>query len=183
VPITSAKFAANPEYLTVPKRLATAYLTAKVFNNSEFPLLAGVMNVFLDGTFVATSSLRTVMPGEKFDLALGADEGISVKYKRVNKFTEDTGLTSSGKRVTYEYLITIQNNKRTAEHVIVVDQVPLSRNEKIVVKLLAPDPKDVKPTDEGALKWTLDLKAGEKRELPVKFTVEFDNNVNVAGLE
>jgi uncharacterized protein (TIGR02231 family) len=183
VPITSARLTAQPEYLTVPKRQATAYLTAKVYNNSEFPLLAGAMNVFLDGTFVATSSLRTVMAGEKFDLALGADEGISVKHKRVNKFTEDTGLTNSGKRITYEYLITVQNNKKTAERVIVADQVPLSRNEKITVKLLSPDAKDVKPTDEGTLKWTLDLKPAEKRELTVKFTVEYANDVNVAGLE
>jgi len=183
VPITTARLAANPEYLTVPKRLATAYLTAKVINTSEFPLLAGAMNVFLDGTFVATSNLRTVMAGEKFDLALGADEGISVKHKRVQKFTEDTGLTNSGKRLTYEYLLTIQNNKRTAERVIVADQVPLSRNEKIVVKLLSPDAKDAKPTDEGTLKWTLDLKPGEKRELTVKFTVEYANDVNVTGLE
>jgi uncharacterized protein (TIGR02231 family) len=183
VPITSAKLNANPEYLTVPKRLATAYLTAKVFNTSEFPLLAGAMNVFLDGTFVATSGLRTVMAGEKFDLALGADEGISVKHKRVSRFAEDTGLTNSGKRITYEYLITVQNNKRTTERVIVADQVPLSRNEKIVVKLLSPDAKDVKPTDEGTLKWTLDLKPGEKRELTVKFTVEYANEVNVTGLE
>jgi len=183
VPITSTKLNANPEYLTVPKRLATAFLTTKVINTSDFPLLAGAMNVFLDGTFVATSSLRTVMSGEKFDLALGADEGISVKHKRVQKFTEDTGLTNSGKRVTYEYLITVQNNKKTAERVIVADQVPLSRNEKITVKLLSPDAKEAKPTDEGTLKWTLDLKPGEKRELTVKFTVEFDNNVNVTGLE
>jgi uncharacterized protein (TIGR02231 family) len=183
VPITSARLAANPEYLTVPKRLATAYLTAKVVNTSEFPLLAGPMNVFLDGTFVATSGLRTVMAGEKFDLALGADEGISVKHKRVQKFTEDTGLTNSGKRITYEYLLTVQNNKRTAERVIVADQVPLSRNEKIVVKLLSPDAKEVKPTDEGTLKWTLDLKPGEKRELTVKFTVDYANDVSVAGLE
>ena len=183
VPITTAKLAANPEYLTVPKRQALAYLTAKVVNASEFPLLAGAMNVFLDGTFVATSRVRTVMPGEKFDLALGADEGISVKHKRVQKFTEDTGLTNSGKRITYEYLLTIQNNKKTAERVIVVDQLPLSRNEKIVVKQLAPDAKDVKPTDEGALKWSLNLKPGEKRELTVKFTVDYANDVNVAGLE
>ena len=183
VPITTAKFTANPEYLTVPKRVATAYLTAKVVNASEFPLLAGTMNVFLDGTFVATSKVRTVMPGEKFDLALGADEGISVKHKRVQKFTEDTGLTNSGKRITYEYLLTIQNNKKTGERVIVVDQVPLSRNEKIVVKVLSPDAKDVKPTDEGALKWSLDLKPGEKRELTVKFTVDYANDVNVTGLE
>lgn len=183
VPITAAKLNTQPEYLTVPKRQATAYLTAKVYNNTEFPLLAGSMNVFLDGTFVATSHLRTVMAGEKFDLALGADEGISVKHKRVNKFTEDTGLTNSGKRVTYEYLITIQNNKKTAERVIVADQVPLSRNEKVVVKVLAPDAKDVKPTDEGTLKWTLDLKPAEKRELTIKFTVDYPKDVDVSGLE
>jgi uncharacterized protein (TIGR02231 family) len=183
VPITSATLKAAPEYLTVPKRLATAYLTAKVVNTSDFPLLAGAMNVFLDGTFVATSSLRTVMSGEKFDLALGADEGISVKHKRVNKFTEDTGLTNSGKRITYEYLITVQNNKKTAERVIVADQIPLSRNEKVVVKQLAPSPGELKPTDEGSLKWTLDLKPGEKRELTVKFTIEYPNDVNVTGLE
>ena len=183
VPITSATLKAVPEYLTVPKRLATAYLTSKVVNSSDFPLLAGAMNVFLDGTFVATSSLRTVMSGEKFDLALGADEGISVKHKRVNKFTEDTGITNSGKRITYEYLITVQNNKKTTERVIVADQIPLSRNEKIVVKQLAPAPGELKPTDEGSLKWTLDLKPGEKRELTVKFAIEYPNDVNVAGLE
>ncbi len=183
VPITAARFATNPEYLTTPKLQPVAFLTAKVVNSSDFPLLAGAMNVFLDDTFVATSTLRTVMAGEKFDLALGADEGISVKRKRVNKFTEDTGLTNSGKRITYEYLVTVQNNKRTAERVIVADQLPLSRNEKIVVKQLAPDAKDVKPTDEGVLKWTLELKPGEKRELTVKFTVDYPNDVNVTGLE
>jgi uncharacterized protein (TIGR02231 family) len=183
VPVTSASLKAVPEYLTVPKRQAAAFLTSKVVNSSDFPLLAGAMNVFLDGTFVATSGLRTVMSGEKFDLALGVDDGIAIKHKRVNKFTEDTGLTNSGKRITYEYLITVQNNKKTSERVIVADQVPLSRNEKVVVKLLSPDVKDVKPTDEGTLKWTLDLKPGEKRELTVKFTVEYDNNVNVSGLE
>lgn len=183
VPIAAAKLAANPEYLTVPKRQQTAFLTTKVVNSTDFPLLAGAMNVFLDGTFVATSNLRTVMAGEKFDLALGADEGISVKHKRVQKFTEDTGLTNSGKRVTYEYLLTIQNNKKSAERVIVVDQLPLSRNEKIVIKQLAPDAREVKPTDEGSLKWTLDLKPGEKREITVKFTVEHPNDITVTGLE
>jgi uncharacterized protein (TIGR02231 family) len=183
VPVTTANLAANPEYLTVPKQVTTAYLTAKVANNSEFPLLAGMMNVFLDGTFVATSPLRTVMPGEKFDLALGADEGISVKHKRVNRFAEETGLTNSGKRVTYEYLITIQNNKKTAERVIVADQVPVSRNEKVIVKLLAPAEKEMKPTNDGTMKWTLDLKPGEKREVTLKFSVENPNDVQVTGLE
>jgi uncharacterized protein (TIGR02231 family) len=183
VPVTSARLTTQPEYATVPKQLTTAYLTAKVFNNSEFPLLAGPMNVFLDGTFVATSQLGTVMAGEKFDLALGADEGISVKHKRVQKFTEETGLMSKSTRITYEYLLTIQNNKRTTERVVVTDQVPVSRNELIIVKVLAPDAKTAAPDAEGLLKWTLDLKPAEKRELTVKFTVEYPNGTNVTGLE
>lgn len=183
VPITTARLATTPEFSTVPKRLAAAFLTANVTNSSEFPLLAGAMNVFLDGTFVATSSIRTVMPGEKFDLALGADEGVAVKHKRVSRFTEDTGLTNRGKRVTYDYLLTLQNNKRTAERIIVTDQVPLSRNEKIVVKVLAPDSRELKPTADGTLKWTLDLKPGEKRDLSVKFSVDYPADTNVTGLE
>ena len=183
IPVTTAALAANPDYLTTPKLQPAAFLTAKVVNTSEFPLLAGALNAFLDGTFVATSALRTVMPEETFDLALGADEGISVKHKRVKRFAEDTGLTKSGKRVTDEYLLTIQNNKQIAARVIVTDQIPVSRHEKIVVKQLSPDAKEMKPTVEGALKWTLDLQPAEKRELTVKFSIDYPNDVQVAGLE
>jgi len=183
VPVTATRFAATPEYLATPKKLAAAFLTARVVNTSDFPLLAGTMNVFLDGTFVTTSSLRAVMPGEKFDLALGADEGIAVKHKRVQRFSEDIGLTSRGRRVTYEYLVTIQNNKKSAARVVVADHVPVSRNEKVVVKVTAPAEKEMKPTNDGALKWTLDLKPGDTREITLKFSVEHPGEVQVAGLE
>lgn len=183
VAITTASLAATPEYLAIPKRLPAAFLTTKVVNTSEFPFLAGALNVFLDGTFVAASSLRAVQPGEKFDLALGVDEGIALKRKLVNRFAEDTGLTNNGRRVTYEFLLTVQNNKPTAERVVLQDQLPISRNEKIVVKHLSPDPKDLKPDNEGILKWTLDLKPGEKREITLKFSVDHSADVNVAGLE
>ena len=183
VPITTVSLAAGLEYLATPKLLPAAFLTARASNRSEFPLLAGAMNVFLDGTFVATSRLRTVMAGEKFDLALGADEGISVKHQRIRRFTEDTGLTNSGKRITYEYLITLQNNKPTAVQLVVADTLPVSRNEKIAVRQLAPEPKELKPAADGALRWTLDLKPAEKRELTLKFSVDYPNEVPVAGLE
>lgn len=183
VPITTTKLDAALVYHTTPKRVATAYLTATVNNTSDFPLLAGAMNVFLDGTFVATSRLETVMPGEKFDLALGADEGIAIEHKRVQKFTEQTGLISKSTRITYEYLVTVRNNKRTPARVAITDQVPLSRNEKVVVRVQSPPERELKPDVEGLLKWTLDLAPGAKRELTVKFTVDHPNDVNVIGLE
>jgi uncharacterized protein (TIGR02231 family) len=183
LPITSTRLTAEPEFLAIPKQLKAAFLTAKVTNNSEFPLLAGTLNVFLDDSFVAASALRSVMPGEKFDLALGADEGIAVKRKLNNRFTEDTGVMTKSKRITYDYTITLQNNKKTAEKIVVLDQLPVSRNEKIVVKVITPEEREVKPDSEGTLKWTLTLAPGEKRELPLKFSVEYPAELNVTGVE
>ncbi len=192
VPIATTKLAATLQYQATPKMMETAFLSAYATNTTEYPFLAGAMNTFLDDTFIAASRLKSVMPGEKFELQLGADEGIAVKRRLVNRFTEDTGLVTKGKRVTYEFLVTLTNNKKTAERVVFKEPVPVSRNEKIVVKLLTPDegdvgttekPKEVTREEDGKLVWRLDLKPGEKREIPLKFSVDYPADLKVAGLE
>jgi uncharacterized protein (TIGR02231 family) len=192
VSLAQLRMPAELLYQVAPKLQETAFLTGKVTNESEYPLLAGPVNVFLDDAFVATSFLKTVMPREKFEVALGADEGIQVKRRVVSRFQEDTGLTSKGRRVTYEFLITVTNQKPTPEKVLVREALPLSQDEKIVVKLLTPAERDIgtaeKPRDlmreeNGRLAWTLNLKASEKRELPLKFSIEWPSDVAVSGVE
>jgi uncharacterized protein (TIGR02231 family) len=183
VPISTITLSATPEYLAVPKQVLAAYLTDKVTNTSDFPLIAGPMNVFLDGTLVASSRIDTVMPGEKFDLALGVDEGISLKRKLNSRYTDDKGIVSKKTRITYDFTITVQNNKKTEAKVTLRDQVPVSRNEKIVVTLDQPKEDDAKRETDGMLEWSLDLQPGAKRELPLKFSVEYPVDVSVTGLE
>jgi len=172
---------ADLRYSATPKLIPAAFLTADVVNTSEFPLLAGAMNVFLDDTFAAASRLRTVMPGEKFDLTLGADDAVAVKRRLNNRRTEDTGLVNRGQRITYDFTFLLQNNKKAPVSLVLRDQLPVSRHEKIVVKLLAPE--DLKPGEDGRLEWKLTLAPGEKRELPLKFSVEYPNDLPVSGLE
>jgi uncharacterized protein (TIGR02231 family) len=192
VAITTITLAAKLQYQAAPRLQETAFLSAYVANTTDFPLLAGSVNTFLGDSFVATSSLKTVMPSEKFELALGADESIAVKRKVVNRFAEDTGLTGGGRRVTYEFLVALTNNKKTTERVVFKELLPVSRNEKIVVKLLGPAerdvgtvaaPKEVTREADGKLVWRLDLKPGEKREITLKFSVEHPADVQVTGLE
>jgi len=193
VSITTTKLAAKLQYEATPALQETAYLIAYVTNSSDFPLLAGSVNVFLDDAFVATSQLKTVMPSEKFQLALGADEGVSIKRRVVNRFAENTGLTGSGRRVTYEYLITVTNNKKTTVHMVFTEALPISKNEKITVNLLAPAPRDVGTPEkrgkevtreeDNILWWRIDLKPGEKREVPFKFNIEYPGDVQVSGVE
>jgi uncharacterized protein (TIGR02231 family) len=198
VPLGSATLAAELQYQATPKLQETAYLAAYVTNRSDLPFLGGTLNVFLDDTFVAASRLTTTMPGEKFTLNLGADEGISIKRKIVSRFTEDTGFTTKSRRTTYDIVVTITNNKRTTERVVIKDAAPVARDEKITVKLHAPAERELlKPEEaaaqppklgiardaDGKLTWRLDLKAGEKRELPLKFSIEHPADLPVTGVE
>lgn len=198
VPLGGADLAAVLSYRATPKLQETAFLAAAVTNTGDLPFLGGALNVFLDDTFVATSRLATTMPGEKFTLQLGADEGIALKRKIVARFTEDTGFTSRSRRTTYDILLTVTNNKRSAERIVLTDALPVARDEKIVVKLLAPAEREfLKPEDaaaeppragiardaEGRLTWRLDLKPGEKRELALKFSIEHPADLPVTGVE
>ena len=198
VPIGSALLAAELQYQATPKLQETAYLAAYVTNRSELPFLAGALNVFLDDTFVAASRLTTTMPGEKFTLNLGADEGIGVKRQILSRFTEDTGFAARSRRTTYDVLVTLTNNKRTKERVVIKDAVPVPRDEKITVRLIEPAERDLlKPEEaaaqppklgvardaEGKLTWRLDLRPGEKREIPLKFSIEHPADLPVTGVE
>ncbi|MCS6242252.1 MAG: mucoidy inhibitor MuiA family protein [Opitutus sp.] len=198
LPLGAVTLAAELSYQATPKLQETAYLAAAVVNRSELPLLAGALNVFLDDTFVATARLATTMPGEKFTLNLGADEGIAIKRKIVSRFTEDTGFTTKSRRTTYDILVTLTNNKRTTERVVIQDVAPVSRDEKIVVELIAPAARELlKPEDAaaqppkagiardatGKITWRLDLKPGEKREIPLKFSIEHPADLPVTGVE
>ena len=181
------------QYQASPKLLETPFLSAYVKNTADYPLLAGPVNTFLNENLIATATLRTVMPGEAFQISLGADEGIAIKRRLAKRFTESTGLTNSGTRTTYEIVINLTNNKPTPERLYFREPLPLSRDERIVVKLFAPAERDIGKKDEpgreltreddNILAWRIDLKPSEKREITLKFSVEHPSDLPISGLE
>jgi hypothetical protein len=200
VAITSFRLPALLQYQATPRASESVYLTAYANNGSDYPLLAGALNAFLDDNLIASSRLDTVMPAARLHLALGADEGITFKRRVVPRFSEDSGFTGKYRRVTYEFAYTITNHKKTTERVMFKDVLPLSRDERIVVKLEEPRERDLlKPEDivvpgalpkpgitkeeDGKLVWRLDVKPGEKIERTLKFTVEYPADVPVTGLQ
>ncbi len=87
----------------MPRKNAMAYIKAKVTNKSQYALLAGPANVFLDNNFVAkTHALKSYSPGEEFEYSLGVDPGIKVTYKPIKKFKSQTGMISKFTLTTFE---------------------------------------------------------------------------------
>ena len=173
-------------YSTVPKLMQYAYLKAKVKNTTDFPLLPGTTNVFLDNNFVSTSKLDLVNTDQEFWTFLGIDEGIEIKYKTMKQYQKDEGVINKKNKYVYDYLIEITNHKKTEEEIVVWDQIPIASNPDIKVSLTEPDlqaNKDsVKIDDANYIEWFYKIKPQEKIKIPFKFTVESPKNKNLSGL-
>ena len=61
---------------------------------------------------------------------------IRVDYKPIRKYQEQSGIISKTKSTTYEQLIEIKNTTQNAIKILLSEQLPLSSDEKINVKLL-----------------------------------------------
>ena len=186
VTIAIHDFPAYFRYSTVPKLAPYAYLKAKVKNESTFPFLPGETNVFLDNNFVANAYMDPVAPLEEFWTFLGVDEGMKVVYKFIGKYEKNEGIISKKTKIIYEYLTVITNHKKTDEEIVVWDQLPISGNEHILVTLI--EPKYDKNTDllkmdsHKNMEWFFKPKAGEKIEIPFKFSVDYPKDSRIIGL-
>ncbi len=186
VSVMNQTLSAEFRYSSAPRVSAFAYLRAKVTNSTEYPLLPGNARVFLDNAYVAESRLDTIAPGEEFWTSLGVDESIKIEHKLLKKYLKNEGLVNRKNRMIYEYLIKIENHKQTTEDLRLEDHIPVSRHQDIEVKLLEPlwkqDSDSLKKKDYDTLEWNLKLKPGEKKEIPLKFSVEYPLNRNISGL-
>lgn len=175
--ILNKSFKADLKYSIVPKKAEHAYLKAQIINSTDYPFLSGMANVFLDSNFVAHTRLEEVAPREKFWTYLGVDSGIKVEYKFIKKYEEEVGVFNKSKRNTYEYIITVTNNKVHNIDVYVHDQIPIAGHEDIKVNLLVPvineDTKQVKLDKQKFIEWFYRPKAGETIEIPFKYSVEY----------
>lgn len=163
------------EYETVPKINTHAYIKAKVKNTSEFALLAGHANVFLDNNFVAKTYLNSYSPQEELNLSLGVDPAVKIDYKPVKKYSTQHGLVSKTSLTTYVQLIEIKNTGQNKAKILLIDNLPLSSDDKIQVKLLEPNLKNnsnIKLNKENNLEFYLEILSGKSEEITIKYTIE-----------
>jgi len=182
VPLTTLTETAELSYELVPSEAPAVFATVKINNGKDYPLLAGNVNAFFDNEFIAASDMATVFPKEQLELAMGVDQAISVKREPLQRFTESTGLTGSGARLTYEYKTIIRNNRKQPVQLILHDRFPVSGDEKIDIKRLEPTGSGIALKGDGRYEQKLSLEAGEERAVLLKFSVQYPKSLDVSGL-
>jgi len=180
VTIRLIKLTAKYTYVIIPKLSLHAYLKASIKNTSEnYPFLAGEINVFVDGNFVAKSNIKAVSPQESFSVYLGTDDAIRVTYPPGVFFKDTQGLLRKSNLRTTKHTITIKNTKSQDIDCVVFDQLPKSNDSQIKVKLLKPVVQEgqtgaeVFITDGNNLKWKKTVPAGKQLQIPFEYQLEW----------
>lgn len=187
-PISSQILPAEFEYSSYPRVSPFAYLGSRVTNSEGLQLLAGRVNIFLEGDFVGFSGINNIAPSEEFDLYLGIDENVKVKRELLEKKVDETliaGIPSRTKKTTFKYKLTVENYKSKKIKVKLFEAIPVSEDDRIKIKI---DEISLKPGVEdwedrkGIWLWELALDPQQKQEIFYTFTVEHPRDMQVEGL-
>ncbi len=149
---------------TVPKRDAKAYLYATFKLPKGAPLLAGPVSLFRDGTFVGSGRLPILVGDVEHKLGFGIDDLVRVRYTVQTQKRGEEGLISTSQTDKRDYRISVKNLHERAMHLIVLDQIPVSKNEDIRVELTArrkPTSRDY-DNKRGVLSWESEIKPEEE---------------------
>ncbi len=189
LPVSAQVLKADFEYATYPRMSPFAYLGSRVANSKDLQLLAGRVNIFLDGDFVGTSNINNISPGEEFDLYLGADENVKIKREIVEKKSDETliaNIPSPVKQTAFKYKLSAENYKSRKIKLKLYDAVPVSEDDRIKVKVnqvsLEPKVKDWKDR-KGIWLWELALEPKAKQEISLSFTISHPREMQIEGLE
>ncbi|HIK12882.1 MAG TPA: mucoidy inhibitor MuiA family protein [Oscillatoriaceae cyanobacterium M33_DOE_052] len=183
VTIFNQEYPCRTQHICVPRLSTHAYLEAQIINPSDgATLLAGKANIFRENTLIGNTELENVAPGQTFKLNLGIDESIKIDRVLVERNTEQLG---NYRRVTYGYRIKIANLSDRKTQLRLIEQLPVSRNEQIKVRLLRTSPQ-IELGEMGLLEWNLTLQPKSNRqstrEIYYQSTSEYPTNFRISLL-
>ncbi|KAL7963722.1 hypothetical protein V8C34DRAFT_266398 [Trichoderma compactum] len=137
IPFSNVAFS----HTVVAKYKPMAYLKAKLKNSSKMALLKGSASLTLDGTFMGKTSLPRCSSGESFSLSLGVDPAIKVTYPKPDVRRASVGLFTKEDSAVYVRTVELHNTRAVggrAVNLLVLDQVPVSEDERLRVELAYP---------------------------------------------
>lgn len=172
----------NFDYVAIPRLVSFAYLQANVKNSANgVTLLPGKANIFRDRVFVGTTQLGNIAPGQEFKLNLGIEEGLKIERELVERHV-DKKLIVNQRRISYSYRLIIINLLNSEANLKLTEQLPVSRNEQIKVRLTRSNPQ-IQLGEMGILEWILTLSPQERKEIYYQFTAEHPPELTVIGLD
>lgn len=171
----------------VPRQDARAYRFAELKNPFGRPLLAGPMQVYLDGAFVVNSTLKTTGSGGALLMNLGVEDRVRIARNATFSQSEH-GMFSATSRLEHAVETEIRSNLPAPVTLLVQERLPLDAgNDGIEVELgeASPAPRrEAGPRGEnipGGLTWSLTLAPGRMHQIKYRYTIDISARKELVG--
>tara|TARA_R110000796_G_scaffold71409_4_gene162120 strand:+ start:48679 stop:50553 length:1875 start_codon:yes stop_codon:yes gene_type:complete len=164
-------------YSTSPKVKQTAYLVAMIKDWTDLKLLDGESNLYFENRFVGKSIIDTNVGSDTLNISLGKDEGIVINRERLKDF-EERKFFSNKKKEERHFRITVMNTKSSEVSISIYDQIPITARDNVKVNVIEISGAEMNK-ETGLLTWKTQLKPGEKRELILKYSVEYPKEMDL----
>ncbi len=175
VEISENELNVNYEYHLVPKMDKGAFLLAKISNYGQYNLLNGPANIFFDGVYLGQSYINASVTTDTLLLSLGRDEKISVSRERVKSLKKEAGAFV---KENIQFEISIRNNKSKAIEITLLDQIPLSKNKDLEIKLLESS-SAVHNKSYGSLRWVRSIQPNETTKILFEYEAKYPKGKGV----
>ena len=170
VDLTVNNLNATYSYGAVPKLDKDAFVTAKVAGNDLINQISGEANVYFDGIYTGKTFINGTV-SDSLTLSLGRDKRIQIQRVQLKDFSSKS-LTGSTKRELNTWEITLRNTRKEPITIEVEDQIPVSTDKEIEVKLLN-NGNAIVDENTGKLKWFITLEAEKSQTLRFSFEVKY----------
>ena len=180
IEIQSFSLPAVFEYVALPKVDADAFLTARIAGWEDLNLTPGSANIYFDGAYIGESYINPLSTGDTLALSLGRDKKIVIKREKLKELSSTRFLGSTKERA-FTYEISVRNTKKESMTLVVEDQVPISQDKEIEVKIDELS-GGIKNEETGKVFWKITLQPNETKKIKFAFAVKYPKNKMVNGL-
>ncbi|KAK6520252.1 hypothetical protein TWF506_000530 [Arthrobotrys conoides] len=194
--------------VAVAKLRSAAFLKARFKNTSKHTFLRGVAGLTVDGSFLGQTNIPHCPPDDVISLSLGVDTGVHVSYAKPTLVSSSQGFISKENVTLYKRSIFIHNAKSQQLTLTVLDQIPISEDERLRVNVVNPkglrdggDPVKtgapgstnldskwgaasavMKTAGNGEITYTVKLEKGRSCKLPLEYEVKLPAGEKIVGL-
>ncbi|KAJ6264460.1 hypothetical protein Dda_0606 [Drechslerella dactyloides] len=194
--------------IAVAKLRTAAFLKARFKNTSKHTFLRGEAGLTVDGSFLGQTAIPHCPPDDTISLSLGVDTGVHVSYAKPTLVSSSQGFISKENVTLYKRSIFIHNAKSQQLTLTVLDQVPVSEDERLKVQVVSPkglrEGGDIVKTGapgsanldnkwgnatavmkaggNGEITYTVKLEKGRSCKLPLEYEVKLPAGEKMVGL-
>ncbi|MDH5721921.1 MAG: mucoidy inhibitor MuiA family protein [Alphaproteobacteria bacterium] len=169
-----------------PKFGTDAYLVAMATLKGEAPILPGQVNLFRDGAYIGQSYTKMLRPGDETNLAFGIDDNVVVTRNTLKDERSEAGLISKESQITRSFVTEIKNLHKEPVEIALLDNVPVSKDERIRVEVLKDETTQGYQSDvddkKGVLQWVKKYKPSEEIKINLGWRVSWPKDQNISGL-